>query len=193
MKTRRILWGALAATLWCSAALSQMHGAGGQATQQTGPEQEPKNGTVSGPAADKTFIKKAMESNVGEIQMAQLALEKSTDADIRHFAVQMQDDHGRLMDELKQAAGQLNIPVPDQPSKGVTKSMEKMKGLSGTAFDQVYIKEMVKAHKEDDKAFKEEIRNTTSPQLKEMMTRDVQMIESHLQAIQQIAESKGKA
>ena len=193
MKTKQILYGALAATLWCSAAVAQMHGAGGQATQQMGPNQEPKNGMISGPEADKTFLKKAMESNVGEIQMAQLALEKSTDADVRHFAVQMQDDHGKMMDELKQAAGQLNIPVPEEPSKGATKSMDKMKSLSGTAFDQAYIKEMVKAHKEDDKMFKEEAHNTTSPQLKDMMTQDAQMIESHLQAIQQIADSKGKA
>jgi putative membrane protein len=58
--------------------------------------------------------------------------------------------------------------------------------------DQAYIKEMVKAHKEDDKAFKEEARNTTSPQLKEMVTQDLQMIERHLQQLQQIADSKGK-
>ena len=65
-----------------------------------------------------------------------------------------------------------------------------MKGLSGDAFDQAYIKEMVKAHKEDDKAFKEEAKTTTSPQLKEMVTQDLQMIESHLQQVQQIADPK---
>jgi len=55
------------------------------------------------------------------------------------------------------------------------------------------VKEMEKAHKEDDKAFKEEANTTTSPQLKEMVTQDAQMIESHLQQIQQIAQSKAAA
>lgn len=185
-----MLWFALISTLCCVAGFTQMHGAGGQATQQMGPEQEPKNGMVSGPAADRKFIEKAMESNVAEIQMGRLALEKSTDEQVRHFAIQMTDDHGKMLDELKQAAQQLNLPVPDEPSKGALKSMEKLKALSGNAFDQAYIKEMIKAHKEDDKSFKDEAKNTTSPQLKEMVTQDAQMIESHLQQVQQLAQSK---
>jgi putative membrane protein len=181
---------ALISTLCCCGAFAQMHGAGGQATQQMGPDQESKNEIARGPAADRKFLEKAMESNVAEIQMGRLALEKSTDEQVRHFAIQMTDDHGKMLDDLKQAAGQLNIPVPEAPSKSAMKSLEKMKTLSGAAFDQAYIKEMEKAHKEDDKAFKEEARTTTSPQLKEMVTQDAQMIESHLQQIQQIAQSK---
>jgi putative membrane protein len=192
----------------CGFAPGQMHGAGagtgGQAQAPQSPAaqapqppatQAPQspNETVKGPEADKVFVKKAMEANIAEMQMAQLALEKSSDGQIRHFALQMQDDHGKLQDELRQVAGQLNVPVPTEPSKGAAKSMEKMKSLSGDAFDQAYIKEMIKAHKEESKAFKDEARDTTSPQLKEMMTRDDQTIESHLQEIQQISQSKGKA
>jgi putative membrane protein len=177
----------------CGVAPAQMHGAGAGTGEQAAQLPPSQNEVAKGPEADKAFLKKAMEADIAEIQMAQLALEKSSDDQIRHFALQMQDDHGKLQDELKQVAGQLNVPMPTEPSKGAAKSMEKMKALSGDAFDQAYIKEMIKAHKEDSKAFKDEARNTTSPQLKEMMTRDDQMIESHLQEIQQISQSKGKA
>jgi putative membrane protein len=131
-----------------------------------------------------------MESDVAEVQMGRLALEKSTDEQVRHFALQMTEDHGKMLDEWKQAVAPLNIPVPEQPSKDAMKTMDKMKGLSGDAFDQAYIKEMVKAHKEDDKAFKQEARTTTNAQLREMATQDAAMIESHLQQIEQIAQSK---
>jgi putative membrane protein len=193
MKTSRMTGIALLAVLSWGAAFAQMHGAGGQATQQMGPNQEPKNDMVSGPAADRAFLKKAMESHKGEIEMAQLALQKGNDDQIKHFAQQVLDDHGKILDELRQAALQLNVPVPAEPSKGAIKSMEKLKTLSGPAFDQAYIKETVKAHKDEDKAFKEEARNTTSPQLKEMMTADARIIEGHLQQLQQIEDSKGKA
>jgi putative membrane protein len=193
MKINRMAGVALLGVLAWGAAFAQMHGAGGQATQQMGPNQEPKNDMASGPSADQKFLEKAMESNIAEIQMGRLALEKSTDEQVRHFAMQMTEDHGKMLDDFKQAVQGLNIPVPDAPSKGALKSIEKLKTLSGPAFDQAYIKEMVKAHKEDDKAFKEEAKNTTSPQLKEMVTQDLQMIESHQQQIQQIADSKGKA
>lgn len=177
----------------CGVASAQMHGAGGGTGEQAAQLPTSPNEVAKGPDADKAFLKKAMEANIAEIQMAQLALEKSSDDQVRHFALQMQDDHGKLQDELKQVAGQLNVPVPAEPSKGAAKSMEKMKALSGDAFDQAYIKDMIKAHKEDSKAYKDEVRNTTSPQLKEMMTRDDQTIESHLQEIEQISQSKGKA
>ena len=183
---------AIAVALCCLPAPGQMHGAGGQATQQVGPQdQQPKNETASGPGADQKFLERAMESDVAEIQMGRLALEKSTDEQVRHFATQMTDDHGKMLDEWKQAVATLNIPVPEEPSKNAMKTMEKMKGLSGDAFDQAYIKEMVRAHKEDDKAFKEEARSTTNAQLKQMATEDAGIIEGHLQQIQEIAKSKG--
>ena len=183
---------AIAVALCCVPAPGQMHGAGGQATQQVGPQdQQPKNETPSGPGADQKFLERAMESDVAEIQMGRLALEKSTDEKVRHVATQMTDDHGKMLDEWKQAVATLNIPVPEEPSKNAMKTMEKMKGLSGDAFDQAYIKEMVKAHKEDDKAFKEEARTTTNSQLKQMATEDAGIVEGHLQQIQEIAKSKG--
>jgi putative membrane protein len=192
MKINRMAGVALLGVLAWGAAFAQMHGAGGQATQQMGPNQEPKNEMAGGPGADQKFLEKAMGSDIAEIQMGRLALEKSTDEQVRHFAIQMTEDHGKMLDDFKQSVQGLNIPVPEEPSKDALKTIDKLKGLSGDAFDQAYIKEMVKAHKEDDKAFKEEARSTTSPQLKEMVTQDLQMIERHLQQIQQIANSKGK-
>lgn len=187
----------------CVALQAQMHGAGGaqapsgQASRaeqmgKTGPNPElERSESERGPEAEKNFVKKALEANVAEMQMAQLALQKSTDGQIRHFAMQMQDDHGSLQDELKQIAEQLNIPVPQDPSKNEQKNLDKLKELSGDAFDQAYVKEMVKAHKEAEKAYTDEAKNTTSPQLKEMMGKDAQMIEGHLKDIQEIATSKG--
>ncbi len=97
----------------------------------------------------------------------------------------------RCMDQLKPAAEQMGVKVPDGPSKGQMKSMDKMKALSGDAFDQAYIKDMVKDHKKDDSDFKLEAQSTQNPQLKQLVMQSDQTIESHLQQTQQIAQSKG--
>lgn len=193
MKINRMAGVALLGVLGWGAAFAQMHGAGGQATEQMGPNQEPKNDKASGAEAEKTFLKKAMESHLGEIQMAQLALKTSTNDQVKQLAQKLLDEHGDILDELRQYALQLNVPVPTEPSKGATKSMEKLKTLSGPAFDQAYVKESLKAHKDEDKAFKEEAKTTTSPQLKKMATADSQMIEGHMQQLQQLADSAGNA
>jgi len=66
-----------------------------------------------------------------------------------------------------------------------------MKGLSGDAFDQAYIKDMVKDHKKDSSEFKQGAQSTQNPQLKQLVTEASQTIDSHLQQIQQIAQTKG--
>lgn len=200
---------AVAAALCCSPMLAQAPGGGGapgsggqmqQPNQPTGAnspsmQQQQEMGGMSamnaGPAMDKAFVKKALEGSMAEVQMGQLALQKSSDDQVKQFAQRMVDDHGKMLDQLKPAAQAMGVKVPDGPSKGAMKNMDKMKALSGDAFDQAYIKDMVKDHKKDSSEFKEEAQSTQNPQLKQLVTEASQTIDSHLQQIQQIAQAKG--
>jgi putative membrane protein len=201
---------AVAAVLCCSPALAQAPGGapGGGAGQMQQPAQPGGANTPSmqqqqemgangngamnaGPAVDKAFVKKALEGNMAEVQMGQLALQKSNDDQVKQFAQRMVDDHGKMQDQLKPVAEQMGVKMPDGPSKGQMKKMDKMKSLSGDAFDQAYIKDMVKDHKSDASEFKQEAQSTQNPQLKQLATEGGQTIEGHLQQIQQIAQSKG--
>jgi len=208
MKAIRMWNLAVAAALCCSPMLAQAPGGGGggqmQQPNQSGAGNSPSsmdqqqqmatsgaNGMNTGPAVDKAFVKKALEGNIGEIEMGKLALQKSSDEQVKQFAQRMVDDHGKMQEQLKPAAEQMGVKVPDGPSKGQMKSMDKMKALSGDAFDQAYIKDMVKDHKSDDSDFKLEAQSTQNPQLKQLVTQSDQTIQSHLQQIEQIAKSKG--
>jgi putative membrane protein len=201
---------AVAAALCCSPVLAQAPGGGGapsgggqmQQPAQAGAPNSPSmqqqqqamggaNGVNAGPAMDKAFVKKALEGNMAEVQMGQLALQKSNDDQVKQFAQRMVDDHGKMLEQMKPAAQQMGVKVPDGPSKGQMKNMDKMKALSGDAFDHAYIKDMVKDHKSDDSEFKQEAQSTQNPQLKKMVIESDQIIESHLQQIEQIAQSKG--
>lgn len=211
MKANRMWNLAVAAALCCAPAVAQAPGGGGQApsgsTGQPGgqsgagapssmdspamQQQQGASAMNAGPAADKMFVKKALEGSMAEVQMGQLALQKSSDDQVKQFAQKMVDDHGKMVDDMKPVAQQMGVKVPDGPSKGQIKTMDKMKGLSGDAFDQAYIKDMVKDHKEDDKEFKQEAQATQNPQLKQLVMQGDQTIEGHLQMIEQIAQTKG--
>ena len=154
-------------------------------------DQGAKN-AASAPVFERKFVQKAIESSLGDIAMARLALEKSTDADVRHFAIQETDDHGKILDDLKQVAQQLKMTPPDAPSKSAQKDLEKLKGLSGHAFDQAFLKETVKSHKEEDRSYKDEGRATTSPQLKKLISQEDQILGNHLQQAEQLAQTNGK-
>jgi putative membrane protein len=173
---------------------AQQPGAGTNNSPSAMDQQQGQQGAAgmnTGQAADKAFVKKALEGSLAEVEMGKLALQKSNDDQVKQFAQRMVDDHTKMGDQMKPVAEQMGVKVPDGPSKGQMKTMDKMKGLSGDAFDQAYIKDMVKDHKKDDSEFKTEAQSTQNPQLKQLVSEGAQTIESHLQQIQQIAQTKG--
>jgi putative membrane protein len=192
MGTKWTVYGLLIAALCVSPTYAQMHGGGGQAGQgQPNPQMNQRqNEMENGPAADKDFLKAAMDSSMASIQLAQVAQQTSSNDLVKQFAAQMQTNQGKMLEDLKQAAGQLSVRVPDGPSKKAMKTAEKMKGLSGDAFDQAYLKEASKSLKQQDEAFKQEAKTTMSPELKNMAIADQQTVEGHLQQIAQIENSK---
>lgn len=196
---------ALAGALLLSvpSAIAQMPPGGGQQTsptQQTSPGMQPgaspmdqaatNNQDPNGPAAmmDKAFVRQALQGGMAEVQLGQLALQKSSNPDVKQFAQKMVDDHTKLGDALKQVAQQMNVKQPDSLSGKDKSTIAKMNALNGDEFDKAYIKNMLKDHKQDDKEFKQEANNTSNPALKDLVSKGGQMIDQHLQMIEQIAQ-----
>ncbi len=189
--------------LACAACLSipataQMNGGGMQQTPPVGQQQQqpgmvpggiPGNTDDSpGQIMDKAFVRKALEGGMVEVQLGQLALQKSNNADVKQFAQQMIDDHTKLGDAMKQVAQQMSVPAPASPSKKDKATIAKLQALNGDDFDKAYIKDMVQDHQQDAKEFKSEAQNTANPGLKQLTTQGAQMIDDHLQMIEQIAQ-----
>jgi putative membrane protein len=183
-------------------AIAQMPPGGGQQTSptQTSPGMQPgaspmdqaatNNQDPNGPAAmmDKAFVRQALQGGMAEVQLGQLALQKSSNPDVKQFAQKMVDDHTKLGDALKQVAQQMNLKQPDSLSGKDKSTIAKMNALNGDEFDKAYIKNMLKDHKQDDKEFKQEANNTSNPALKDLVSKGGQMIDQHLQMIEQIAQ-----
>jgi putative membrane protein len=138
-------------------------------------------------AIDKMFIKKAMQGNLAEVQMGELTLQKSSNDQVKQFARNMIDDHTKLNEKMRNIALQLKVEIPTEPSKKDKSLMSKMQGLSGTAYDQAYIKEMVKDHKQDLSEFRMEASNGN---VKDAATEGSKVISEHLQMAQQLAKDQ---
>jgi putative membrane protein len=138
---------------------------------------------------DKAFLRKAAEGGMAEVQLGQLAQQKASSQDVRQFGEKMVQDHSQLDQQLKPIAEQQGVRPPKALSKKDEATLRKLEGLSGQQFDHAYIEAMLKDHKKDLKEFKETANRTQNPQLKDAAQRGAQVIESHLQDIQQIAKS----
>jgi putative membrane protein len=193
-----------AALLGSGAALAQAPGSmqqaptapGGAQTQQgmnpmnQSPDMNgmPANGQTTG--MDRMFVENALKGGMAEVQLGQLALQKSSNDDVKQFAQRMIDDHTKLGDQMKPIAQQIGVKIPDAPSKKDQATLAKLRALNGDAFDKAYVKDMVKDHKADLDDFKMEAQNGSNPQVKDAASQGSQIISQHLQMIEQISHKE---
>lgn len=168
-------------------------GQGGQPGMS--PMDQPSGTDPNGPGQmmDKAFVRKALQGGMTEVQLGQLALQKSNNPDVKQFAQKMVDDHTKLGEQMKQVAEQLQLKAPDSPSSKDKSNMAKLQALNGDEFDKAYIKDMVKDHQQDAKEFKQEAKNASNPAVKQVAAQGEQVVTEHLQMIQQIAQKNNVA
>jgi putative membrane protein len=144
-------------------------------------------------AMDRMFVKNAMQGSLAEVELGQLTLQKSNNEQVKQFAQRMIADHTKLNDQMKPVAQQLGVQVPTEVSKKDKKTMAELQGLSGSAYDQAYIKDMVKDHKKDLSDFQMEASSGQDQTVKDAANQGSQVISQHLQMIQQIAKDQNVA
>jgi putative membrane protein len=126
---------------------------------------------------------------MAEVQLGQLAAQKASSDDVKQFGQKMVDDHTKLNDQIKPIAEQMGVQPPSELSKKDMELMNKLQGLSGTQFDDAYIKAMVKDHKKDNQEFKMETSQTQNSTLQQAVQQGDQVIQEHLHMIEQIAQA----
>ena len=197
----RILLGSASTLLVSAMAVAQYQPGGGGQQQPNMPNQQqprtPTTGTM-GPndslanqqaMADQAFVRKALEGGAAEVQLGQLAQQKSQSEDVKQFGQKMVEDHTQLAEQMRPIAQQLGVKEPKGPSKKDKQLIAKLEGLSGPQFDEAYIQAMVKDHKEDLKEFKDEAQSTQNQNVKQVAQEGAGVISQHLQLIQQIAQN----
>lgn len=195
------LWLCSVPALCLSAALAaQAPGSGAPSQQPSMPNppspgmQTPGSDQGAAPTpqsfSDHAFVTKALEGGMAEVQLGELAQQKSQSQDVKQFAQKMVADHSQMGDKwLKPIAQQMGVSAPKGPSKKEKKLIEKLQGLNGTDFDTAYIQAMLKDHKDDLKEFQSEAQVAENPNLKQIAQQGSTIISQHLQIIEQIAQA----
>jgi putative membrane protein len=196
LKTTAALAGAvlLCGSMGLAQISQQPNGPAGQNPGQNNPAMDSRmNGMAAAgqpSVTDKMFVRRAMEGSMAEVQLGQLTLQKSNNDQVKQFAQHMIDDHTKLNDQLKPVAQQLGVSAPNQVSKKDRATMAKLQALSGSAYDEAYIRDMVKDHKQDLSDFQGEASSGQDQTVKDAATQGSRVISQHLQMIQQIAKDQ---
>jgi putative membrane protein len=132
-------------------------------------------------SADREFATKAASGGLAEIQAAQLAEQRATSPQIKQFAQRMTTDHTAANTELQQIAKQANINLPSQPAGKDAAEEQKLRGLSGAAFDQAYAQGQLQDHRETVELFQKEASSGQDAALKAFAQKTLPILQQHLQ------------
>jgi putative membrane protein len=96
------------------------------------------------PAA--VFLPKAAAGNRFEIVTGQLAQERAQSGAIKELGAMFVRDHTAALQQVTQVAAALGITLPDGLDPKQQAIVERLQGLSGEAFDAVWLKAQLVAH-----------------------------------------------
>jgi len=122
-----------------------------------------------------------------EIQVAQLAVQRASNPDVKSFAQRMVDDHTQLGQQMQQLASSKGVTLKDENKED--REDKKLSKLSGNDFDREFIKRMVAEHKKDVKEFQDRADDAKDPELKALAQATVPKLKQHLQMAQQLEQS----
>ena len=130
-------------------------------------------------AADKRFVMKAAVGGMAEVQLAQLAQQKSQSDNVKQFAQKMIDDHTPNNEQLAKIASGKGVTAPTELDAMHQKEMTKLQALNGAKFDKMYLSGQAKDHLTMLKLFQTEAKSGHDADLKSFAEATIPTIQSH--------------
>lgn len=164
---------------------------------QTGGTANPSNSSASQSTgklstSDRTFVHKAAEGGLAEVELGKLAAERASSQDVKQFGQRMVDDHTKANDQLKQVASEEGITLPDKLSAKDEATKDRLEKLSGEQFDHAYMRDMVTDHTKDVTEFRTEAKAGKDASVKNFAQQTLPTLEDHLKQAKSIAPQTGK-
>jgi putative membrane protein len=142
--------------------------------------------TTQGEMGDRAFIERAASSNLAEVQLGRLAVEKGTSPTVKALGQRMIDDHTKANDALKAVAVKISVPLPTETDTRSKATYDKLSKLSGASFDKAYVDAVAKGHDEDVQTFKRELGTTgIDPDVKAWAQKTLVVVQAHDQMAHQ--------
>ncbi len=137
--------------------------------------------------SDPEIASVAVTANQIDVDYGKIALEKSTNPEVKKFAQTMIDDHTAVIGKATDLAKKLNLTPEDNSTSqslmdGAKKEKEDLNSKSGMAFDKAYINNEVSYHEAVISTVKDKlIPQAENQELKDLLQSVLPLLEHHLE------------
>lgn len=158
--------------------------------------------------SDKKFVTKVAESTPKELAMAQLAVQRASDPQVKRYAQQIISDHQQMSQQLLELAQQKGIVLKNADQLAVPASAagsgsptalasditsdrhyRSLSQKTGAEFDQEFVAAMVDDHKKDLKLFQKEAEDAEDSAVRAFASQNVPVLQKHLDRAQALNRS----
>jgi predicted outer membrane protein len=81
---------------------------------------------------DAAFLAETSDDLLLESQLAVVAIRRATSAEVKELAISVLTDHGIAMEELREIASRIDVPLMEKMSKGHRKQFVRNSKRTGT-------------------------------------------------------------
>jgi putative membrane protein len=106
--------------------------------------------------ASQSFLTEAIQGNLAEVQMGQLAQKNGSSDAVKQFGQMLVKDHGESNKKAMRVASSMGVTAPTQSNSKQKATYNRLVKLTGNQFDRAFAKDMVADHKGDIRAFEKE-------------------------------------
>ena len=142
--------------------------------------------------ADQKFLMMAAQGNIAEIQMAQLAKQKSQSNQVQNYAQRIIEDHTTSNNEVMQIMQKKGFTMPKSPPAEAVAMMKKMKAMPSSKFAKMYMQDMIKDHTKDIADYQNEAKHGYDDDVKAYAMKTLPTLQSHLQLAQTLSNPTAK-
>ena len=136
---------------------------------------------------DKMFISDAIKGDNSEVILGQIAAEKGANEGIRSFGNTLETEDAKAKKQALAVAKKLGVTPPTGMTDEAKAEREKLRDLSGEAFDREFASYMVKDHEKDIAEFKEKAASGDS-RVSRMAKMQIPALEKHLKIAQGLSK-----
>jgi predicted outer membrane protein len=140
---------------------------------------------------DQSFLAEAVQGNLAEIQLGQLAQQNASSQTVKQFGHRMVADHTSLLEQAKSLASAKGIGLPTSPSAKDETTYQSLKAKTGAAFDKAYISDMLSDHRQDIAKFQTEAKSGADADIRALASKALPTLQEHLRLAEHAARQLG--
>ena len=144
-------------------------------------------------ASDAGYIRQAISGSGMEVELGQVAQSRGSASDVKEFAQRMVNDHTAMGRQWYALAQKTGVPVETGRDAATEQTVQRLERLSGSAFDQAYMTEMVRHHDQELARLQQVATSARSTEVRQLATTGQATVRQHLTLAREVARDVGGA